>query len=220
MLAIAEQIQHQLPQVHFWIPVAPTLSLETLARFAQTETNPLVPVIDGVTAELVIKPEGRAYFKTETGLRVDLDQTFPAYERLAHCQLCLTTVGANTAELGSLGVPMLVLLPTQQLDVMRAWDGIPGILVNLPILGRFFARIINGWFVQRKGLLAWPNIWAGEEIVPELMGALTPAQVARQVVGYLQEPQQLAQMRSRLRQVRGAPGAAAKLVELVVELLD
>jgi lipid-A-disaccharide synthase len=38
--------------------------------------------------------------------------------------LCLTTVGANTAELGSLAVPMIVLLPTQQLDAMRAWDGL------------------------------------------------------------------------------------------------
>lgn len=59
--------------------------------------------------------------KTDNGLNVELWQENPAYELLSQCSICLTTVGANTAELGALGVPMIVLLPTQQLDAMRSW---------------------------------------------------------------------------------------------------
>jgi lipid-A-disaccharide synthase len=220
MLAIAEVMQDHCPHLCFWIPVAPTLTLEALARFAQSQHNPLIPVMNGVTAELIpASGEAPAYLQTAKGLRVELYTPFPAYDRLAQCQLCLTTIGANTAELGALTVPMLVLLPTQQMDVMRAWDGIPGLLANLPGVGSFLAKVINFWFLQRMGLLAWPNIWAGKAIVPELVGRLTPDQVAAIALDYLQHPEKLEAMRSSLKQVRGEAGAAQKLVKIMTELL-
>lgn len=160
------------------------------------------------------------YLETPTGLRIALWTAQPAYELLAQCHLCLTTVGANTAELGALAIPMLVLLPTQQLDAMRAWDGLPGLLANLPGLGSALARLINRLALRRLGLLAWPNLWAGEQIVPELVGALTPAVIAQAAVDLLAEPRQLAAMADRLRAVRGQPGAADQLTDLVAEVLE
>ncbi|MCP2729095.1 hypothetical protein [Limnofasciculus baicalensis] len=163
------------------------------------------------------------FLKTSKGLSVELWQEFPAHHLLSQCQICLTTVGANTAELGALGVPMIILLPTNQLDAMRSWDGLPGLLANLPGVGSSFAKLIN-WFVLqqvlRKGrLFAWPNIWAKEEIVPEFAGKLEPQDVAKLVLDYLENPEKLEEMRSRLRGVRGKPGAAQKLAQLVCEEL-
>ncbi|HBE20797.1 MAG TPA: lipid-A-disaccharide synthase [Cyanobacteria bacterium UBA11149] len=165
----------------------------------------------------------KPFIKTSKGLFVELWQEFPAYHLLSQCQICLTTVGANTAELGSLGIPMIILLPTNQLDAMRSWDGLPGLLANLPGVGSIFAKLIN-WFVFQKvlrkgGLFAWPNIWAKSEIVPELVGKLQPEDVAKLVLDYLDNPEKLAKMRSRLRGVRGKPGAAQKLAQLVCEEL-
>ncbi|MGD1716975.1 lipid-A-disaccharide synthase [Dapis sp. BLCC M172] len=153
---------------------------------------------------------------TTEGVEIELITRTPAYDLLSQCRLCLTTVGANTAELGSLAVPMIVLLPTQQLDIMRAWDGLPGLLANLPGVGAAFATIIN-WLVVRKGqLFAWPNIWAKEEIVPELMGKLKPETVAELVLEFLSHPEKLVKMSDRLRSLRGQPGAAEKLAEIVL----
>jgi lipid-A-disaccharide synthase len=134
---------------------------------------------------------------------------------LSQCSICLTTVGANTAELGALAVPMIVLLPMQQLDAMRSWDGLPGILANLPILGSFFAKIINWWMSKNKGLLAWPNIWAQAEIVPELVGKLQPEEVGEMVLDLLKNSEKLEAIRHKLRSVRGEGGAAEKLAILV-----
>jgi lipid A disaccharide synthetase len=64
----------------------------------------------------------------------------PAHGVLSQCRLALTTVGANTAELGALGLPMIVLVPTQHLQVMQAWDGGLGILARLPILKWLLGR--------------------------------------------------------------------------------
>jgi hypothetical protein len=218
MIAIAQHLHTAAPQTRFVIPVAPTLSVQTLARYADPQQNQFLSLMGNVAARLVLPPDATdalPYLETKTGLTITLWTTPPHYALLSVCQLCLTTVGANTAELGSLAVPMLVLLPTQQLDAMRAWDGLPGLLANLPGVGTLFARIINQLALRRLGLLAWPNIWAGEQIVPELVGQLQPQAVAELVLNYLNHPEALQQMRDRLHHVRGQPGAAQKLAALV-----
>lgn len=209
-LAIAEYIHSKLPQTKFFIPVAPTLDLPTLASFSNPEKNPFTKAFNFQGADLIDN-----YFLTSTGLTVELKQENPAYHLLSQCSICLTTVGANTAELGALAVPMIVLLPMQQLDAMRSWDGLPGILANLPILGSFFAKIINWWMSKNKGLLAWPNIWAQAEIVPELVGKLQPEEVGEMVLDLLKNPEKLEAIRHKLRSVRGEGGAAEKLAILV-----
>ncbi|MEH2411614.1 lipid-A-disaccharide synthase [Nostoc sp.] len=225
MLAIAEYIHNNRPQTKFVIPVAPSVDLQTLASFGDSQKNPFVETF-GFSGACLIVPEdarGKASLKTVKGLTVELWQENPAYHLLSQCCICLTTVGANTAELGALGVPMIVLLPTQQLDAMRSWDGLPGLLANLPGVGTSFAKIIN-WlflrFVRRKGLLAWPNIWGQEEIVPELIGKLQPQEVGEMVLDLLAHPEKLDNIRTKLRNIRGESGAAQKIATLVREEID
>lgn len=213
-LAIAEYIHSQRPEIKFFIPVAPTLDLPTLVSFANPETNKLTKSFDFEGAYLQDK-----ILITSTGLTVELRQQNPAYELLSQSSICLTTVGANTAELGALGVPMIVLLPTQQLDAMRSWDGLPGLLANLPGVGSSFAKLINWWFLKNKGLLAWPNIWAQAEIVPELVGELQPQVVGEMVLDFLENPDKLAIIRNKLRKARGEAGAAQKLASLVIAMI-
>ncbi|MBE9039202.1 lipid-A-disaccharide synthase, partial [Oscillatoriales cyanobacterium LEGE 11467] len=232
-LAIAEGIHRVRPHTRFVIPVAPTLDIETLARFANPQHNPAIRTLGWAEAELKFEADcfgcaehtANAYLQTRSGLKVYLWTHTPPYDVLSQCRLCLTTVGANTAELGSLAVPMLVLLPTQQLSAMRAWDGLPGLLVNLPVVGSGMAKFINGCafvWVSRQAedsRFAWPNIWAGKQIVPELIGRLETEAVARLACDYLENPERLEEMRSCLRQVRGKPGAAQKLARLVADVL-
>jgi lipid A disaccharide synthetase len=221
MLAIAEYIQAANPQVKFAIPVAPTIDIATLASYADPTKNPVIALVNGATAKLE-QSETTPYLLTAKGLKVPLYTEFPAYDWLSKCTLCLTTVGANTAELGALGVPMIVLIALQQLDAMRAWDGLPGILVNLPLIGSPIAKIVNTIAYRTMGnyKFAWPNIWAKQtEIVPELVGNLDAKTVAEFTLDYLQHPEKLAAMRANLRQVRGEAGAAAKLATIVKSLL-
>jgi len=220
-LAIAEHIQAARPQTRFVLSLAPTLDLQTLARFANPEHNPVIKLVNGATAEL-INLEDQFFLQTSQGLRVELWTKFPAYEVLSQCRLCLTTVGANTAELGALAVPMLVLLPTQQLDAMRAWNGVPGLLANLPGVGTALAKVINSLAIKLLAgrNFAWPNIWAKTQIVPELVGKLQPQTVAELALDLLNHPEKLEAMRSRLQSVRGEPGAAQKLAQIVCEELD
>jgi hypothetical protein len=220
LLAIAQQIRQQRPGVRFLLPVAPTLQVEALLRYADPTRNPLVPVMGGPQDVQLQHLGNQPRLGTADGLEVELHTEFPAYEALTRCRLCLTTVGANTAELGSLGIPMIVLLPTQQLDAMRSWDGLPGLLANLPGVGTLFARLINGLVLSRGQLLAWPNIWAGEMIVPELVGRLQASEVAAIALDWLANPETLAAIQKDLRQSRGQPGAAQRLAALVTDQIS
>ena len=225
LLAIADYVRQRQPHTRFVIPVAPTIDIATLLAYADPAHNDFCAVFAAPAVTLVPAPEpgGLPALKTAGGTEIYLWQPFPAHGLTSQCHLCLTTVGANTAELGALGVPMLVLLPTQQLDAMNAWDGLLGLLVNLPGVGKPLNKLINWAFLayvqRRQKLFAWPNIWAQREIVPELLGTLTAPMVGDRVLDYLAHPERLQQMRADLHQARGEAGAAQKLSQLVLQVL-
>jgi lipid A disaccharide synthetase len=216
-LGISDLLHQKTPDLKMAIALAPTITPQYLAKFAQP--NPVVTLVEGTTAELVETGSGFT-LRTAAGTDVEISTQFPAHDLLQQCQLCVTTVGANTAELAGLGVPMIVLLPTNQLDAMRSWDGILGILANLPLVGSGLAKVINHWMLSRVKLVAWPNIWAGEEIVPELLGHLTPASVTERICDLLDHPEELQLMRDRLRAVCGQSGAAAKIATMAILVIE
>ena len=218
-MAIADAVQQSDSSVKFILPVAPTLDLATLAQYADPQFNPLNKTFDNVSGQL-ITTETQSYLLTAQGTKIQLITQFPAYQHLIECQLCITTVGANTAELGALGIPAIVLLPTQQLDAMRSWDGIPGILANLPLVGSNFAKLINWLILRQKKLFAWPNIWAKSEIMPEIVGKIRPKDIAAMILDFLAHPAKLQQIHHLLLQHRGSPGATQKIVSLVMQQLD
>ena len=230
----------QRPVLQFVIPVAPTLSLKEITRYADPLYNPIIDRFNWGSATLIpgtFEPNQDTeqpadllaplpYFRTSAGNQIYLWSTNPAYSLLDRCQFCLTTVGANTAELGALGIPMFVLLPMHQLDTMRAWDGVLGILVRSPIVGAWFARLISWivwrWLAFRGGSrFAWPNIWAHRQgkapIVREFLGRFSADEIADELCATIGHPTQLAVLRTRLRGVRGQSGAAQAIAGIILE---
>ncbi|WP_258040819.1 lipid-A-disaccharide synthase [Pseudanabaena sp. BC1403] len=216
VVAIADILKQKRPELELAIVLAPTTTPETLAQYTQTSFP--TADSDGATADIF---EGNLV--TAKGTVINIYREFPAHNLIKSSQLCITTVGANTAELAALNQPMLVLLPTNFADTKVGWDGLLGILASAPILGKVLGILINSVLmaqIQKKGqLLAWPNIWAGEAIVPELLGKLIPTQVATEILFYLDRPEELAKMRDRLKKVCGEAGAASKLAAMVISAI-
>jgi lipid A disaccharide synthetase len=217
LLEAADRLAQRRPGSRFLLPVAPTTSVAELLAFAG-ESNPIAAHYSAGVPQLhqgALGPE----LCTAAGTRILLVEQQPAHGVLSQCRLALTTVGANTAELGALGVPMIVLVPTQHLHVMQAWDGGIGILARLPVLRWLLGMALTAWRMRHHGFLAWPNISAGRAVVPERVGAITPEQIAAEAADWLAEPQRLEGMRDDLRSLRGQPGAVAALASMVRELL-
>ena len=217
LLRCADALRALRPQTQFLLALAPTTSVAELQAFAGPG-NPLQRFYGTQEPELV-EQDGKRWLMSSEGTRILLVEEHPAHGPLSQCALALTTVGANTAELGALGVPMLVLLPTQHLHVMQAWDGWVGLVARLPLLRWLIGVAITTWRLNRRGFLAWPNISAGRAVVPERVGAITPAAIAEEASQWLAQPERLHGMREDLRSLRGQPGAVAALADLVQELL-
>ncbi|MGK7932073.1 MAG: lipid-A-disaccharide synthase [Microcystaceae cyanobacterium] len=218
LLSITDILAKQAPHLDFIVPLAPTLTLQGLANYADPKYNVIIEKT-GWQSGILAQEKETFYLKTSNNTKIKLITDYPAYESLCRCSIVLTTVGANTAELGALGIPMIVLLPTQQLDAMKSWDGIGGIVTRVPLLGSAIAKIINGIIIKQGKLFAWPNIWAKREIVPELVGELTPEFVAQKVLNYLGNPEQLKEISDNLQEVRGETGASMRLARLIQSVL-
>ncbi|MCP9917341.1 glycosyl transferase [Cyanobium sp. ATX 6F1] len=217
LLDTADRLRAQRPGCRFLLPVAPTTSVEELLRYGGP-SNPLQSSYSQGAPELR-EAAGARWLETPAGTLIRLVEEQPAHGALSQCVLALTTVGANTAELGALAVPMLVLVPTQHLHVMQAWDGWLGLLARLPLLSWLLGVALTAWRMRNRGYLAWPNISAGRLVVPERVGAITPAEIAAEALDWLEHPQRLEGVREDLRSLRGQPGAVAALSRLVRELL-
>lgn len=232
-LAIARNLHAQNPERTYVMGVAPNLTLTELLRYADPTENSAIALFKAPSATLVTPSDGLPYLQVNTPqtddpatkpLKIFLWQRFPALDLFSQCALCITTVGANTAQLGALATPMIVLLPTQQLDGLSIADGLPGLIAKLPGVGSFARKIINPLAVkalQKSGkLFAWPNIWAKREVVPELFGEITPEEVSAIAQNYLTHPEKLADIRQTLRDLRGPAGAADKMADLILKTVD
>ncbi|MEL6815762.1 MAG: lipid-A-disaccharide synthase [Cyanobacteria bacterium J06598_3] len=219
--AIAYHIHQTHSQYTYVIAVAPNLTLTDLTTYADPTQNSAMDLLQAPPLTLHQPDAGLPYLQANNGPKIYLWQRFPALDLLSQCQLCFTTIGANTAQLGALAIPMIVLLPTQQLGALQLADGLPGVLSRLPGIGTLTRQIINPLIVkllQKSGkLFAWPNIWAKREVVPELFGPLRPYTVAQTAIQYLDNPEKLNHIRQTLRTLRGPAGAADKLADLILK---
>ena len=215
-LEIADHIAAENENINLIIPVAPTTN-ESEYLFFQSERNPIAKYYSSKIK--TIKNVKDSYFdyviETSKKTKIYLIKKHPCYEILKECDLAITTVGANTAELAAISLPMLVVLPTQHLNMMNAWDGIFGVVGKISFINRFLTFIVKKFYFKKKKFFAWPNIKAKRMIVPERIGNISTIKIAREVLFLIKNKDQLKSIRDNLNKERGDKGAAKKLASII-----
>ena len=110
---------------------------------------------------------------------------------------------------------MIVVLPTQHLNVMNAWDGIFGVVGKIPFINKLFTFIIKKWYLKKKKFFAWPNIKANKLIVPERIGNISPKKIANEALSMIKNKQSLIEQKYNLSKQRGETGAVEKLARII-----
>ena len=220
-LEMADHISSDRNDIKLMIPIAPTTNIKDFLYY-QSDKNPLaknytskiksIKRIKGSTFQYVLK--------TEKNVKIYLISISPAYQILKKCKLAITTVGANTAELAAINLPMIVVLPTQHLDLMSAWDGIFGIIGKIPILNKIIAICIKNWYLNNKKFFAWPNIKSKKLIVPERIGEIKPKEIADEAIFLISNENLLQDQRNNLIKERGQQGAVQKLTKLIINAIS
>jgi len=216
-LEMADHIAKNNQNINFIIPIAPTTN-KSEYFFFQSESNPIAKYYKSKIRTIKkIKDSCFDYvIETSSKTKIYLIKKHPCYEVLKKCDLAVTTVGANTAELAAIAVPMLVVLPTQHLNMMNAWDGIFGVIGKISLINKFLTFIVKYFYFKKKKFFAWPNIKAKKMIVPERIGNISPREIAREVLFLMQNRNQLKSMTNNLLKARGSKGAADKLASIIL----
>jgi lipid A disaccharide synthetase len=216
-LEVADHIAEENQDINFIIPIAPTTD-KSEYLFFQSNKNPIAKYYSSKIKTIKNFKSSRFDYVIETSknTKIYLIKKHPCYEILKECDLAITTVGANTAELAAISLPMLVVLPTQHLNMMNAWDGIFGVIGKISFINRFLTFIIKNFYFKKKKFFAWPNIKAKKMIVPERIGNVSPIKIAKEVLSLIQNRDQLKDIRDNLHKERGDKGASKKLASMIV----
>ena len=220
-LDVADKISKSMPDCNFIIPLAPTTNIDEIKYFGSRK-NPISKQYKSGIKSITKanNKEKRGILITNNSTVVIVQEKYPAYSDISQCDIALTTVGANTAELGSLNIPMIVVVPTQHILVMEAWDGLIGLIARLPILKWCLGLLISFMKLRKRGFMAWPNISAKRMIVPERIGHITTAQIAEETIEWLNSPSRLSGQKEDLQAVRGVKGATKKFCQEIISLLE
>jgi len=220
-LDVADKISTLMPNCKFLIPLAPTTNIDEIKYFGSSK-NPITKQYSSRIKSITKAndQETRGILTTKNSTIILIQEKHPAYNDLSQCDLALTTIGANTSELGSLNIPMIVVVPTQHILVMEAWDGFLGLVARLPVLKWFLGLLISFIKMRKRGLMAWPNISAKRMIVPERVGHITPSQIAEEAVDWLNSPARLLGQKKDLQALRGNKGATNKFCKQIIDLLE
>ena len=219
-LEVADRIKECEDNINLMIPIAPTTELEDFIFF-QSAKNPITKYYSS-NIKSIKKIENSIFnyvLETCKNTKIFILQQNSNHNILSQCKLALTTVGANTAELAAINLPMIVVLPTQHLNAMNAWDGIFGIIGRIKLLNRIQTFIIKRWYLKNNKFLAWPNIKANKQIIPERVGIITPKDISDEAIYLLNEKNLLVEQKLNLLKMRGKKGAVKKLSNLILETI-
>ena len=220
-LEMADLIAQNNTNIKMIIPIAPTTNLDDYLYF-QSDKNPIAKFYSS-KIKSITKEENSIFdyiIETEKKTKLYILSHHPQYEILSNCNLAVTTVGANTAELAAINLPMIVVLPTQHLNNMKAWDGMIGILAKISFLNKIFVALLKGWYLKNRTYFAWPNIKARKFIVPERIGDYSPKKIAQEVLLLIEDQDSLQNQRFNLSKQRGQKGASKKLAKIIFKLIN
>jgi len=219
-LEVADHIKECEKDINLMIPIAPTTELKDFI-FYQSDKNPIAKYYSS-NIKSIKKIENSIFeyvLETYKNTKIFILNQNSNHNILSQCKLALTTVGANTAELAAINLPMIVVLPTQHLNAMHAWDGIFGIIGKINFINKLQTFIIKRNYLKKNKFLAWPNIKANKQIIPERVGIVSPKDISDEAIYLLKEKKILLEQKYNLLKIRGRQGAVKKLSNLILQTL-
>ncbi|GAB5506245.1 MAG: hypothetical protein Rhirs2KO_14080 [Rhizobiaceae bacterium] len=200
--AAAEKVARKMPEVEWVISKSDFVDRDFLRNLPEVEEG---RPLEGVDLEW--RREGdREFMVTPDGLSLEVLSPAQVAPRV---NLALTVPGSNTAELATLGVPMILTLPTYKHEIAPL-PGIAGHLGRLPVIGWRMKRFLAKQVLKRMKFLSHPNRRADRMVIPELIGELDAQDLADAIEEALNSD--TTALEKELKAVMGPPGATSRLV--------
>jgi hypothetical protein len=164
----------------------------------------------------VVEEDGRLWLTPMAGA-ARIPVVRDAMRHAGRAKLVVTIPGTKCIELAALGVPTIVCTPLNAPE-LAVVNGPFQYIDRLPVLGVALKRAAVVAVNNRFRFTAQPNIDAGEMLMPELRGTLTPGRIARAAAAYAADDAAREADAPRLRALYAAHrGAAARMASSLLE---
>jgi hypothetical protein len=206
-LRVAQRLRELDPALPIVFGISPFTTAEELSRALAVGG---LPTVYGARGS-VVERDGILY------LRGEGNDEFPVMRRAqraaTHARLAVTIPGTKTVELAALGVPTVVTVPYNAPEAVVI-TGPLQYVERIPVIGIPVKRSLALRFSQRFTFFAQPNMDSGRELVPELVGTLTPGLVAQRVYEKWKDREWAAEAGARTRDFYAAHrGASHRMAE-------
>ncbi|MDR7419927.1 MAG: hypothetical protein QN178_13575 [Armatimonadota bacterium] len=187
----------------FWVKTAAALRPQLPDARLRTVISPFVS--PAIRQALVARHEPML---RAAGLEV----AYGGWPQVVGSDLVLTIPGTNTLELALLRIPSLVVLPFS-LAPQIPFEGIIEWVTRLPYVGPPLRQQLARAYVRRVPYVALPNMRAGRRIMPELIGTVTPEQVAEESARLIRDEAARDALAHALEAIPREPGAARRILD-------
>lgn len=153
---------------------------------------------------------------TPNGTRLEIHHERERYGLMKRCAVAITSPGTNTLELGIAGIPTVICMPLQKMELIPV-ESVLRYLELLPLIGKPIKRLLVTAYLSGFKFVGLPNIITDEMIQPELRGNIVVQNVADAVNQLLSSPTERQRMRTRLEQTMPKAGTAKILAKLMLE---
>ncbi|MFO7544949.1 MAG: hypothetical protein R6W77_05585 [Trueperaceae bacterium] len=210
LIAVADRLAPTYPGARFVWPVSRLLREQTLADGIAGRHADTLGGVAGTREGDVVRTPG--------GAEIELVDESERYAHMRAADVAVTIPGTNTLELGVAGVPALVLLPLNRPELIPL-EGVGHWLGLIPLIGRYLKRYAVRLFVQGLRVpVSLPNRITGEPLMDELSGSVDPDLVTAHLRRLIDDPDDLAARRARLKATMPAPGAADAVARIALDL--
>ncbi len=169
----AMRLARERPEVPIAFGISPFTSLQAVRAAIEAGGDPRMYARSGT----LLEENGRAWLLAHDG-RTRIAIVRHALAAAAHARLVLTIPGTKTIEVAALGKPIVAVTPLNAPEKI-AINGPLTYLDRIPLAGVPLKRAVVLGVSKRFVYHTQPNIDAGEAVVCEVHGTLTPGRVAR-----------------------------------------
>jgi hypothetical protein len=187
----------------FWVKTAAALRSQLPEARLQTVISPFVS--PGVREALITRHQ-------PTLRTAAVEIGYGGWPQVVGSDLVLTIPGTNTLELALLRIPSLVVLPFS-LAPQIPFEGIIEWITRVPYVGPALRLQLARAYVRRVPYVALPNMRVGRRIMPELIGAVTPEQVAEESARLIRDDRARAALARALEAIPQETGAARRILD-------
>lgn len=200
-----EEIKEKIPNTEFVICLSPFVNFDDVNKFIKQRNKYIIDGTWGTLKNGEIITAGNTKIKLSREYRYDIVKI---------SDLVITIPGTNTAEIASLGKPMIVAFTWNA----KIPSGGIGFLLNLiPATGflkKSIMMLLHGK-VKFKGL---PNALAEKELTPELMVDKGSYQLSSLAIELLNDPERCKKISEDLLGIMGGGGAGVKIASKIIEI--